>query len=74
MRKLRKKLRKNDKLSDKTKDKERKLYVIRENWNSRKQQNNEDRKVRYREYERKRIAEEQLRKKTMQQMEENFIG
>lgn len=36
MRKLRKKLRKNDKLSDKTKDKERKLYVIRENWNSRK--------------------------------------
>lgn len=36
MRKLRKKLKKNDKLSDKTKDKERKLYVIRENWNSRK--------------------------------------
>ena len=36
MRKLRKKLRKNDKLSDKTKDKERKLHVIRENWNSRK--------------------------------------
>lgn len=36
MRKLRKKLRKNDKLSDKTKDKERKLYVIRESWNSRK--------------------------------------
>lgn len=66
MRKLRKKLRKNDKLSDKTKDKERKLYVIRENWNSRKWQNNEDRKVRYREYERKRIAEQQLRKKTMQ--------
>lgn len=66
MRKLRKQLRKNDKLSDKTKDKEWKLYVIRENWNSRKQQNNEDRKVKYREYERKRIAEQQLKKKTMQ--------
>ena len=66
MRKLRKKLRKNDKLSDKTNDKERNLYVIRENWNSRKKQNNEDRKVKYREYERKRIAEQQFKKKTMQ--------